>query len=764
MSLRFRNFFKNLFFILTINLIILFTLEGLSRIFIPSARSYFVESKDEQGRIWAQYRKGPLKPKFLKNKDPNTFRIFTFGGSSTLGFPYYPRSSFSRMLEYALQKSVPEKKIELANLGLNGMNSLEIRRALFESIRYSPDLIIIYSGHNEFFQGSLIPDWRYPTLERFLEFIRSHSRFYQVLTRADILVGLIPSVLGTRQELIEKIGMDLEEMPMESRPMSQRFYHDRIRSYEYHINQILSRLDKEKIPTIICTVAVNLKDWPPEWLPYPENLTAEQWTELKQTLLQAQNAIADGKLDEAEKLLNQAKPFANKYAMYYFLLGQLEAKKGDQELAKEHFLSARELDNSRHRAPPEINRLIRKLAKNHKVVLADIENMFFENSQGIPGFDLFVDHVHPNLYGQSLIAQKLLATIKENNFIRITQPSQIFPDMEEFRQVFQLDDRFLSEINLKISTYYLLQRHLPDRDEHTIQTLEDVISQNPDELYARLCLSALWLEQSCEEKAIRVLEESLKRARGTQEFQKMLERYFFPKIVMQGNYLLFHLNLDQSLPPLRGILLVRRAPEQTRTRTAMSLRDYQWIFEYSPDRNELTDFTTSARELINARDHLCRGNKFETLNVNNYFSRNPEAFFANDSRLSAQDEEIVMEMKGADPWLVIPVKISTLNTSSIQLELSLKPELKNQTQAEFNLYWSNSTRPIFSEDKKISLPLKADGRFHVLNNNLSDNINWLSSQEIFYLRIDPANFTGIARIRNFRINLCSNRASESNPQ
>ena len=232
---------------------------------------------------------------------------------------------------------------------------------------------------------------------------------------------------------------------------------------------------------------------------------------------------------------------------------------------------------------------------------------------------------------------------------------------------------------------------------------------------------------------------------------------------MQGNYLLIHLNLDQTLPPLRGILLVRRAPEQTRTRKAMSLKDYQWIFQYSPDKNKLTNITASVRELVKLRDTLCSANKFETLNVNNYFSKNPEAFFANDSRLSAQDEEIIMEMKGADPWLVIPVKIPALKTSSIQLELSLKPELKNKTEAELNLYWSSSDRPIFSEDKKTSLPLKADGRFQILNINLSENINWLSSQEIFYLRIDPANFPGIARIRNFRINLCANRASESNP-
>jgi len=758
-----RNFIKYSIFILIINLIVLFSLEGLLRIFISSPNKYFTETRDEQDRVWVEYRFSPLKPKFLKEKDRNTFRIFAFGGSTTLGFPYYPRSSFSKMLETALKKSAPDKKIEVVNLGLTGMNSLEIKHCLYESLRYSPDLVIIYSGHNEFFTASLIPDWRSPRLDHFLESFRLHSRLYQVLSRTDLLLAMIPAAIGTNQELVEKVNIDFELVPIENRPMSREYSQDRLQGYRYHLDQILTRLNREKVPAIICTVAVNLQDWPPEWLPSPENLSDSQWNDLKQNLHQADFDIADGKLEEAELILNRFQPRTSQYAMYYFIRAWLEEKRNHYELARHYFLLARKYDNSRHRAPPEINQIIRELAPEKNALVVDVEKLFFENSATTPGFDLFVDHVHPNLSGQRLIARKLFQTLAEKQLLPLSQPLPDFPSLDDFKNEFELNQENLPEID-RLLSYYLLQRHFPERDRQTIKLLNEVISKHPDHFYARICLMAILLEQSREEEAIQVIKDTFQAAGGIQPVQKMLLRYFFPKILIQGNYLLVHLNLDPTVPPLRGILLVRSKPEQTRTRAILPLDQYHWIFQYFPETNEIRNVTNSGLSIYQAHQAFCQSGKLKTLDFNNYFAQDPKSLHTYQADLSAQGDELRMDLLGNDPWLSFPIKLETSRVSSLNLEIAVKPEDENQKQSELNLYWSGSPTPIFSEAQKISFPLTTKGRFQAVEIELSENINWLSSKEILFLRLDPATFPGKARIREFKMVFCLPDSSQPTPE
>ncbi len=754
MSVRFKIFSKYLLFILVINAAILLGLEGLARLFISSPRKFFIESRDAQGKVRVQYRKGPLKPEFPKVKDPESLRIFAFGGSTVLGFPYYPYSSFAAMLALALQKSDPGRKIEMSNLGLSGMNSLEIKHCLLESLRYSPDLVIIYAGHNEFFQASLIPDWKYPRLDRLLEWFRAHSRLYQVLTRMDFFLPMIPSAIGTRQELTEKINLDFEQVPMESQPMSREYYQNRIQGYRYHLEQILSRLDQQKIPVLLCTVASNLKDWPPEWLPAPENVSAQEWKDLKQELLSADQDLGENKLDQAEPILARLKPVIPQYAMYNFLSGWLEEKRGNFTLARDYFLLARKYDNSRHRAPPEINAIIHELAARHRVALVDVEKLFFQNSKTTPGFDLFLDHVHPNLSGQRLIAQALFHGLAEQKMIRPAMPVPAFPSEDDFRKAFSLTDEILAEIHIRLATYYLLQRHLPEQDHQTIQLLQEIISRKPQDLFAGICLAAILLEDSRTEAGIQALNQTIQRAGGISQVQKTLERYFFPHLLVQGDYVLVHLNRDPTVAPLSGILLVRKAPEKTRSRSALPLDQYHWIFQYFPQTRELKEVTEPVRKLALAEQALCSAEKYKTLNMVNYISGNLKYLSANQAHLSGGINELKIDLFGPDPWLIIPIKLEPATVHSLKLRLAIKPENGLLNQSELNMYWSGSDPPVFSEQQKLSLPLKADGKFQELSIDLSRNINWLSSKKTMFLRLDPATFSGQARIREFKIQFC----------
>ena len=112
----------------------------------------FVEQGASNGE--REYAPAPNKPEFEQrfqvSKPPGTYRIFTFGGSTTRGVPWNHRGSFSWWLEHYLQQAYPEIKIEVINLGLSGAGTTRELRNLKEAVGYQPDLFVVYTSQNEF--------------------------------------------------------------------------------------------------------------------------------------------------------------------------------------------------------------------------------------------------------------------------------------------------------------------------------------------------------------------------------------------------------------------------------------------------------------------------------------------------------------------------------------------------------------------------------------------------------------------------------------
>ncbi|NNG28110.1 MAG: tetratricopeptide repeat protein, partial [Ignavibacteriaceae bacterium] len=79
---------------------------------------------------------------------------------------------------------------------------------------------------------------------------------------------------------------------------------------------------------------------------------------------------------------------------------------------------AKELDALRFRAPKQINEVIENLGKEFKVEIVDIDSIFRAHSpNGIVGYDLTVDHLHPNIEGYSLISKSFFNKMEELNYL-----------------------------------------------------------------------------------------------------------------------------------------------------------------------------------------------------------------------------------------------------------------------------------------------------------------------------------------------------------
>ncbi len=122
---------------------------SLGRGFDADSRSF----AERQGGSWVLLdAEGAPTDRVVPPKRAEAFRVLLFGGSNVAGFP-------DRQLEFYLQRQVPELTWDIVNLGRSGYGSARVRQLVSEALGiFEPDLVFVYSGHNEFVERGLQMD------------------------------------------------------------------------------------------------------------------------------------------------------------------------------------------------------------------------------------------------------------------------------------------------------------------------------------------------------------------------------------------------------------------------------------------------------------------------------------------------------------------------------------------------------------------------------------------------------------------------------
>src|SRR5262249_20958229 len=100
--------------------------------------------------VWhAWMHRFPKLPVSFPSDEPGSFRIVVLGGSSALGEPYRPWVSPGQIIAWRLAKALPAQRFECEILAWLG-DSLEMQHRKLAALKRQPQMVIIYSGHNEF--------------------------------------------------------------------------------------------------------------------------------------------------------------------------------------------------------------------------------------------------------------------------------------------------------------------------------------------------------------------------------------------------------------------------------------------------------------------------------------------------------------------------------------------------------------------------------------------------------------------------------------
>lgn len=372
-----------------------------------------------------------------EKKPAGRLRIFCVGGSASAGWPHPPEHAYSRYLEEALKVSFPDKSFELYNLSGHAFGSNRVRLVFEELLDLDPDLIILYSGNNEFLEERF---YQKPTtfskkkhqIANLLRLSRVYSWSEGKILKKIDPKNALPAYRRARNR--ESIDSKIFQKELELRKNPEQFAQV-LEHYTFNVEEMIRSAQANKVALLVFTVPSNIREWKPNVSSHQVGFTqVEAWQKLYK---QGRQLLFENRFSEAVPLWNRLTELDPNYAESYFWLGMALYQKQSYSEARKAFLQAVDLDYNPFRVLSTMNSTLRQLTQKYQVPCVDLDQIFSDASNGSPGYDLFVDYVHPTVSGNLLIARSALETLKKNEIFgktEISLPTHFVPELQNYQE------------------------------------------------------------------------------------------------------------------------------------------------------------------------------------------------------------------------------------------------------------------------------------------------------------------------------------------
>jgi tetratricopeptide (TPR) repeat protein len=341
--------------------------------------------------------------RFAAEKARNSYRIFLFGESAANGDPD-SAYGVGRYLEVLLRERYPGTDFQVVCVALTAIDSSTILPIARECARHQGDLWLIYMGNNEMV-GPFGAETSYGMRAPSLGMIRT------ILAIKATRIGQLLDALGRRLNSSTPkkwggMGMFANNRLGYDDPARLRAYSN----FKDNLEDILHAAHKANVPVVLSTMAVNLKDCAPFASIHPPGLGTNQLTAWNEIFEEGITNESAGSYETALALYRKAADIDPQFAELQFRMGRCDLALTNDEQALRDFEWARDDDALDFRSDTRINLAIKEAASRHAgqgVYLLDAANALAQSSpEGIPGLELFYEHVHLNFAGNYLLARK----------------------------------------------------------------------------------------------------------------------------------------------------------------------------------------------------------------------------------------------------------------------------------------------------------------------------------------------------------------------
>ncbi|MBN1781377.1 tetratricopeptide repeat protein [bacterium] len=371
---------------------------------------------------------------FDTEKKENAYRIFILGGSTAAGFPYMPMGSFSRYIRKRLEMNCPQKTIEVVNIAMAAVNSYTIRDLMPGVIGQKPDLILIYTGHNEYYGAYGVASAKsvFGSVE-LIHMVLILNRF----RTTQLIRNLICRVTGKPESDGASLPGTLMARMAGKKAIEYQSpdYYKGIDQFRKNMRAVIRSCNKAGVPLLLGTLTCNTKDQKPF-----SDFKSSRHPSAKSVYEKALGLLSDGKSASADSL----------------------------------FTLAKDLDAIRFRAPSDINQVIRDLAGEFDVHLVNVDSAFrAESDDRIVGDRWMTDHLHPTLEGYQLMGRAYYETMHDRGLLPDDVPFYAFDQQDSLTRAYFM----ITDLDKRIGDFSIVQlkNDWPYIDPSRKRKLEDLI-------------------------------------------------------------------------------------------------------------------------------------------------------------------------------------------------------------------------------------------------------------------------------------------------
>lgn len=356
---------------------------------------------------------------FPLHKDPGVFRIFCLGGSAAYGYPFGAQVAFARWLQDACGTLWPQQRFEVINAAGMSYGSYRVRALLTEILEYDPDLILIYSGHNEFIEKEFYIQSAATRLVGIRAFL-AKFRLYHLLK--SVVLGV------SRRGKLRDAGYDEFGLHVERRENVGWADEERetvLTKYRENIQAISERLEAAGVPLVLMVPAPNSGGWRPEHSVLSQTIDEAELAAWSAAYGEGTRAQAAGRWREAAASFDRARAIDDRHAELHYRLGQCYEQLAEYGPARKHYVAALDRDDVPIRISSLQRRSLHEIASTRGTPLADAWRGLSEVApHGILGSDFFWDYCHPNVAGHQRVAALACSVIAAEGLL---PPPQLPP-------------------------------------------------------------------------------------------------------------------------------------------------------------------------------------------------------------------------------------------------------------------------------------------------------------------------------------------------
>jgi len=365
--------------------------------------------------------------RFLCEKPSGTRRVVVLGGSSVQGFMLQDAQTLPSRLEARL-RAREGGFVEVINAGVAGYNTLQIRRMMPEVWDLSPDVLVLYAGHNDYAYypaveaalraspalrttrsvGDNLALWRWMR-----EVLRSAGALPKVPTRVAPTGG--PKARAVFQ--VDPLAVPRSRTARQDLVVQQEHAEANVSAFFQENVTWLKESAASRGVELVLVTPVSRADWKPSGSMHWRDLSDADlarfesgWAHVSQRW-ESPGQEADPARKSELKVADLADLLAldDSFSDLLFLAGRASLREGDVEGAISFFrqAEARQPPTRSDRAPRHHGDRVVDLGQALGVKVVDVRHLVETSARvpGLPGEGIFLDGLHFTPLGADLVAE-----------------------------------------------------------------------------------------------------------------------------------------------------------------------------------------------------------------------------------------------------------------------------------------------------------------------------------------------------------------------